>query len=282
MIHQEFLDIDFRKNRDPRRGLPSTDALTIRKHEVLLPAERIAGKRILDLGSFVGATGDWCLQNNAAEYVGVEISDQFATTSKDLLSRFHGDQNWKIITQGFDQFFSQDHDRYDIVFAWGVVHHVIDHVWFLREMARRADQIIIGARPPKVMWREHEVDPHYLRRLEYEIPYTEYHTGEMSLMYRPGQSVNCVSANSSMAAVCLTMELEGFTPDFTAYEYFKQLQPRDFGMFKDFDQPGFYIVDFIRTNKVTRHTYEQLHYNPSLIQDWSDWGSRPNNFVNQS
>lgn len=273
MIHQKFLDIDYRKDRDPRRGLPSTDALTIRKHEVLMPRARIQGKKVLDLGCFMGATADWCLQNGVVEYTGIEISKQFADTAIELLNEYHPGRPWTIINQGFDQFFAENYNHYDIVFAWGVVHHVLDHAWFLREMAQRGDEIIVGARPPKVMWQDHKITEQYLRRLEYEIPYTEYHNGEMSLMYRPGQSVNCTSANSSMAAICLIMELQGFQPDFTAYEYFKRLQPNDFGMFPDFDRPGFYIVDFKRTGTIRKNTYEKLHYDPSLIQGYSDWAS---------
>lgn len=270
MIHQEFLDIDYRKNRDPRRGLPSTDELTIHKHEVLLPRERIQGRRILDLGCFMGATADWCLQNGAAGYTGVEISQEFAHTARQLLTKYHAGGNWTVVNQGYDQFFHGNQDRYDIVFAWGVLPHVLDHAWILGEMAKRADQVIVAARPPKVMWRDHEITPDYLRRLEYEIPYTEYHNGGMSLMYSPELHVSCTSANSSLAAVCLIMELHGFRADLTAYEHFKQLLPERFGMFADFDHPGYYIADFQNAGKATKHTYEQLHYDPSLIEVYVD------------
>ena len=115
MIHADFLDIDFRKQRNPKASLVSTDALTIHKHEVLLPQELIKGKRILDLGCFQGATGDWCLRNGAASYTGVEISQDFSDTARTLMTKHHPGGNWRILTQGFDQFFDADKSKFDII-----------------------------------------------------------------------------------------------------------------------------------------------------------------------
>jgi len=276
MIHRDFLDPDFRKNRDPKRGLPSTDSLTIRKHEILLPRSVVEGKRVLDLGSFIGATGDWCLKNGAKEYVGVEISAEFNNIAKQALTKHHPGQNWTCINQGFDQFFADNTDKFDIVFAWGVVHHTFDHVWFLRNLALRGDHVIVAARPPKVMWRGQadSISDEFLKQLEYDIPYTEYHNGEMSLMYKPGISIQCTSANSSLAAVKTIMGLEGFGADLTAHEQFKQLQPNDFGIFKDFDHPGMYVINFYRNQIKQYNTYEEFHYNTELFQNQttSIWG----------
>lgn len=265
MIHADFLDIDYRKKRDPRRGLVSTDALTIHKHEILLPRDIVAGKSILDLGCFHGATGDWCLRNNAAHYTGLEINRDFSEIAYTLMDRHHHAKPWEVINQGFDQFFDKDSRKFDIIFAWGVLHHTFDHTWFLKELSKRADHIIIGARTPKCLWRDMVLTDEYVKKLEYDIAYTEYFNGDMSLMYSPGFAVKCTSANSSLAAVKMIMALNGFEADLTAYEHFKKLQPNDFGMFADWDKPGFYIIDFRKTVNTELHTYEQMHYDPDLI-----------------
>ena len=265
MIHSDFLDIDFRKQRDPKKSLVSTDDLTIHKHEVLLPRELIQGKTILDLGCFQGATGDWCLKNSVASYTGVEISQDFSDTARHLMTKHHPGGNWRILTQGFDQFFDSNETKFDIIFAWGVLHHTLDHVWFLTELAKRADHVIIGARTPRVMWRDTTVDPDFLKKLEYDIAYTEYHNGEMSLMYQPDFAVKCVSANSSLAAVKMIMATNGFGADLAAYEHFKQYQPTSFGTYAAWDQPGFYVVNFHRNSANKLNTYEKMHYDPSSI-----------------
>lgn len=265
MIHSDFLDIDFRKQRNPKTSLVSTDDLTIHKHEVLLPCELIKGKRILDLGCFHGATGDWCLRNGAASYTGVEISQDFSDTARTLMTKHHHDGAWQILTSGFDQFFDVNKTKFDIVFAWGVLHHTLDHVWFLNELSQRADHVIIGARTPRVMWRDTTVGPDFLTKLEYDIAYTEYHNGEMSLMYQPDFGVKCVAANSSLAAVKIIMATNGFEADLTAYEHFKQYQPTSFGTFAKWDQPGFYVINFHKEPSKKLSTYEKMHYDPNTI-----------------
>jgi hypothetical protein len=265
MIHSDFLDIDFRKQRDPKKSLVSTDDLTIHKHEVLLPPELIKGKTILDLGCFHSATGDWCLRNGSASYTGVEISQEFSDIARGLMTKHHPGGNWRIHTAGFDQFFDADKTKFDIVFAWGVLHHTLNHVWFLNELSQRADHVIIGARTPRVMWRDTSVDSEFLKKLEYDIAYTEYHNGEMSLMYGPEFGVKCVAANSSLAAVKMIMATNGFETDLDAYEHFKQYQPTSFGMFAGWDQPGFYIINFHKNSDKKLSTYEKMHYDTDLI-----------------
>jgi hypothetical protein len=118
------------------------------------------------------------------------------------------------------------------------------------------------------MWRvqQDSISDEFLKQLEYDIPYTEYHNGEMSLMYKPGVSIQCTSANSSLAAVKTIMGLEGFDADLTAYEEFKQIQPTNFGMFKDFDHPGQFVINFYKSSSKAYHTYEEFYYNKELFQ----------------
>jgi len=52
--HPEFLEKDFRANRPPECGVPMNPNITIKKHEWLLPPERLVDKRVLDIGSFIG------------------------------------------------------------------------------------------------------------------------------------------------------------------------------------------------------------------------------------
>ena len=77
MINNEFIQRDFRINRPSKFGLPVTGEINLIKHQVMLPLNAIADKHILDVGSFIGITGDWCLNNGAASYTGVEIHPEF-------------------------------------------------------------------------------------------------------------------------------------------------------------------------------------------------------------
>ena len=267
-IHQDFLDVDFRKDRDPAVGLPSTDKLTMYKHHRLLPKNTVKDRRILDLGSFVGATADWCLNNGCKEYIGVEISTDFYKTSVELLDKHQPGNNWKIYNQSIQEYFSQHKDHYDIIFAWGIIHHFEDHMQLMKSLAQCGDHVIVMGRNPKVMWNkfDKDADKKFLHDLEYNIPYTEYHNGEMTLLYKNRSSVRCTSANSSMAAVAVPMELLGFRKDITAYEDFKKEVPDFFGMW--YERVGHYVIEFFKDKKI-RFNYYDMHKNPDLIEQTS-------------
>ena len=121
LTHPEFLDQDFRANKPPNCGVPYNNNITVMKHELLLSPSVVAGKRILDIGSFIGQTADWCLTNGAAHVTGVEISKEFCTTAKDLLGKYYTQDQYTIINQGLDEFFAHNTQQFDIVFCWGVL-----------------------------------------------------------------------------------------------------------------------------------------------------------------
>lgn len=274
-INQEFLDRDFRRCRPLALGIPSTDELTTTRHSLLLPPELIQDKRILDLGSFLGITADWCLNSGVASYTGVEISPEFSSASVELLNKYHSDKSWTIVNQSLEQFFADDQEQYDIIFCWGVVHNTCDHIGHMRQLARRADHIILQDRQPKIMWREHvsELSDEFWRKLEYDIPYQEWFSGEMTALFTNMGSVQVTASNSSIAAMRLTMEMEGFRSDLTAYEKLKQLFPQDFGLPRDPKLLGYYVIEFFRDSTVNTHApLDQMIEDKNLRdQNFVDW-----------
>ncbi len=77
-FNEELLSTDWRRNRPQKFGFRMTDQKTIHKHQRLLPPELVKGKTILDIGSYISQTGDWCLNHGATKYTGVEIIKEFA------------------------------------------------------------------------------------------------------------------------------------------------------------------------------------------------------------
>lgn len=274
-IHQEFLDNDFRSNRPPECGVPMNPEITKQKHELLLPPDLIKGKSILDIGSFIGQTGDWCLNNGAASYTGVEISKQFAETSRELLSTFYSDQTWAIYNGSLENFFETNSGHYDIVFCWGVLFGNIDHMWLMRELAQRADHVIVESRHPKAMWKGYEkIIPNPMwESLEYEIPYQEWQDGTMTMLAAVNGSVKCTAANSSIAALKLMMEVEGFSASLGVYEELKKRFPHNFGMFRDPNKIGRFVVEFYKDSEAKKHylTNEIFEDNAKWDATYVDW-----------
>jgi len=264
-FNQEFIDKDFRVNRPRALSMTSTTELTVNRHSLLLPESVVAGKRVLDLGSFIGQTGDWCLNKGAKSYTGVEINPDFYATSIELLERYHRGQSWSVINQSLEQYFSEHVDQFDIVFCWGVMHALVDHTWALKQMAQRANRVIVQGRHPKTMWNNvaNSIDDDFWKELEYNIPYQEWHNGQsQTVIYSDNSSVRVTASNTSLAAVRLIMNLEGFDIDTSVYEQLKTLHPVDFGMHREINKIGYWVADFTRTAThstpvILRQVYEQ-------------------------
>ena len=274
MFNQEFLDKDFRHNRPIKFGIPMNDNVTLIKHQTLLPTELVKGKRILDIGSFIAQTGNWCLNNDAASYTGVEINKEFHDTATELMEKYHPNQAWQLINASLEEYLARTPEQYDIVFCWNVIFGHNDHSWVLRELGNRADHVIVGSRHPKAMWNNnHSIIPHdFWYDLEYTIPYQEWQTGSMTQTFGVNASVYCTSANSSIGAMKVIMELEGFRSDITAYEKLKTVLPNDFGMFREPNKIGFFVVEFFKDSSANKHAViDQLYHNPEL---------RDKNYVN--
>lgn len=274
-IHKEFLDLDFRANRPPECGVPMNPNITIKKHEWLLPPELIKGKHILDIGSFIGQTGDWCLNNGAASYLGVEISTEFAEKSRELLNKYHTTKDWAIWNGGLEGFFEQNTGHYDIIFCWGVLFGHPDHAYVMREFANRADHVIVESRHPKAMWdgNQYVIAPDFWHDLEYTIPYTEWQTGSMTMLAATNGSIRCTAANSSIGALRVLMELNGFSANLDVYEKLKEAFPDNFGMFRESKKIGRFVVEFHKDKNAKKHDLtEDIFVDPvKWDSNYVDW-----------
>ena len=274
-FNKELLTSDWRRNRPEKFGLRMTDQKTIYKHERLLPPELIKGKSILDIGSYISQTGDWCLNNGAVKYTGVEIIKEFADKGVELMQKYHAGENWNIITSSLEDYFSNHTEKYDIIFCWGVSFSQIDHAWFIKNLCERCDHMALNWRHPKVMWNDnqHEISDELWRKLEYDIPYQEWQEDEMTQTAGKNASVYCASVHTSMKAVQLLMRMNGFSSSTDSYDYFKKVIPEDIGMFRDKNRPGFFVVEGTRDAAATRpNLFNEMVNNPEVWNEkWIDW-----------
>ena len=267
-INPEFLDQDFRSNRPSNLGVAINADITIQKHQLLLPLERIHNKHILDIGSFIGQTGDWCLNNGAASYTGIEISNEFANKSIELLSKYHKNNNWKIINQSLSEYFKLNNKKFDIVFCWGVLFGHHDHSWFIKELTKCGDHIVLESRHPKLIWNNNTnlISDNFWHNLEYNIPYAEWHAGEMTMLAATNGSIKCTAQNSSIKALSLLMELEGYTANLDVYEQLKIKFPSNFGMFREPNKIGRFVIEFFKDGNAHQH-----HLTENIFKNKNAW-----------
>lgn len=229
-----------------------TDKKTVDKHEQLLPASLIAGKSILDIGSYISQTGDWCLNNGATKYTGVEVIKDFADKGRELMRKHHPGGNWDIINSSVEDYFNDHTEKYDIIFCWGVLFSQIDPGLFIRNLTQRADRITINGRHPKVMWYENhkEISDELWKKFEYEIPYQEWQENEMTQTAEKNASVRVTSVHTSMKATQILMKMNGFSSSTSSYDRLKKLMPDDVGMFREKDKVGFYVLECVRDESI--------------------------------
>ena len=127
--YPDFITSDPRRLRKDgiRGGYNIDEIFQFHRHNTLLPKETVVEKRVLDLGSCVGATGAWVLENGAARYVGVELQNNFCSISQDNLTKIYPNKDWDIKQQSFNDFFLTNTEPFDIVVAFGVLY---DSVYF--------------------------------------------------------------------------------------------------------------------------------------------------------
>jgi Methyltransferase domain len=144
-IYQEFVSADPRSKMEQDTAIYhhiSDDFHTLR-HSLCLAPEKLKGKRVLDLGSCLGATGAWVLHHGAEKYVGVEIQQDFASLSENNLGKYFDTSKWEIITKSFDDFFKSNTEEFDIVIALEVLYTVPSIEVFLKNISELNAELLV-------------------------------------------------------------------------------------------------------------------------------------------
>jgi len=194
----EFYLLDNRQNRSFN---PVSKEMLEDKLHVLLPQWLIQDKNILDLGSCMGAAGQWALHHGAASYTGVELQKEYAAQSQKLLTPWKNRAH--IYQQDIRSFIKEkNEDSYDVILMAGVIYLFVDPKNIIDEICRVAKETIViettypqiirnGKLPPSALITE------YTHRQEVNLP-----DGKESLLG--------ICATSSLRALDLMFSLNGF------------------------------------------------------------------------
>lgn len=139
----EFIDLDTRKDR----GWSPVNAETLdTRHEASLPANIVKDCTVLDLGSCLGASGQWVLSNGSSHYTGVEIQPKMVENSNSLLSKHWRSNQFTIVKQDVREFLKQsilENKKWDVVIAVGIIYAFLDTYGILKEIAEITNKIVI-------------------------------------------------------------------------------------------------------------------------------------------
>lgn len=199
--HPRFFEED---NRQHRGFNPVTRAFLETRYTYLLPPEQVQGKRILDLGSCLGAAGQWVLFHGAAEYTGVEVQPEYAGRSRELLA--HWGKKARILELDVRRFLESAEDKaYDLVIAAGMLYHFIDTKSIIDDLCRICRETIVveSNHPPASR----------LGRLSPALAVTEYVTDQEVNLASGCESLLGVSATTSLPGLDILFALNGFSRD---------------------------------------------------------------------
>ena len=139
----EFVNFDSRKDR----GFSPVTAETLdNRHEISLPDWLVNSMSVLDLGSCLGATGQWVLSKGARHYTGVEVQPALAKTSQDLLSQHWPAEKFAIVQQDIREFLKSEiaaGKKYDVVVMIGVIYAFLDIYGMLEQVKEICDYAVI-------------------------------------------------------------------------------------------------------------------------------------------
>jgi cyclopropane fatty-acyl-phospholipid synthase-like methyltransferase len=194
----EFVTLD---NRRFRNSNICTAVGLQNKFEVQLPADLIAGKTVLDLGSCLGAAGHWALSNHAKHYTGVELQDYYVDTSQQLLSNLYSLEKFSIVQDNIDTFLDNcitNSITYDYVLAGGILHGFFNTIELLKKISLVSNNTVV-------------IDTINLRDTK---PNSGFIFFKNTSMIRAGvdvqDSYNALSANINLSALDMVMSVNGY------------------------------------------------------------------------
>ena len=139
----EFISLDPRSKRPKGLGYAVNPDFMLARHTALIPPDLIKGKRVLDLGSCLAATGAWCLSSGASFYMGVEIDEEFFINSTNCLKKYYPPESWSIQKSSIEDFLSRNKEKYDVLIASGVMYGSENPTDLLKSFSKCADFLII-------------------------------------------------------------------------------------------------------------------------------------------
>lgn len=130
-------------SKDKPRGQLITLEKSQDKHSKMLTVEICENNSILDLGSCISASGAWAIEQGAMSYTGIEKSKHNYDIAVKNLKKYFSPSMWTVHNTSVMEWFFDNQQSYDIVFAGGILYGHEDQILFLEECAKRTQKYLI-------------------------------------------------------------------------------------------------------------------------------------------
>lgn len=195
--YPEFVEQDLRKDRPV---IPVTIETLNNRHDALLPDWLIESKTVLDLGSCLGATGQWVLENGCSHYTGVEVQPELADTSNSLLSKYWTSNQYSIVQQDLRSFLDEtiaSDKKYDVIVMLGVIYAFLDTYTILSKVASICNYSIV-------------IESNYTKSVPKSGAFIQIHDNQNLNSTVPNHAYQGVGARPNPDAMAIMMDTLGF------------------------------------------------------------------------
>lgn len=248
----QFINTDVRTRRPRDYMMPITAETMTARHQLWFAKTDLVGKKILDLGCCVGATGAWVLDHGAAHYTGVDLQQDFVDQSTENLSVYYPPEKWKIVKSDIIGFLKNCTEQFDIIVIAGSIYSMIDYYSVVKDMCRIGKEIIIESYHPYRALQEiwPEKSDQELMDLWKTVSMVSIETSGQTMSQGGSQLHD--SARPSMAAFAKIFGHLGWTSDFELNDLAVKELPDVYSL----QSPGYAVRFILRSTQGSKLVYD--------------------------
>jgi SAM-dependent methyltransferase len=195
--YDDYPDFYTQDHRQKRLLSPINKEQLENRHAAMFAEWNIQDKSVLDLGSCLGATGQWVLFHGARHYTGVEAQAAYAERSRHLLG--HYADRIRIEQTSIEDFLAENTEEFDVVVMLGVIYAFLSYHDLLAKVARICKETLIieGVYP-------------YPNVCNPKAPIVEITTEQSMVLADAEQHVQGVGVRISPSALSIVLSTMGF------------------------------------------------------------------------
>ena len=195
--YDDYPEFYTQDHRQKRLLSPVNKEQLEKRHAAMFAEWNIRDKTVLDLGSCLGATGQWVLFHGARHYTGVEAQTAYAEQSRRLLG--HYSDRVRIEQGAIEDFLDENRDEFDVVVMLGVIDAFLNYHDLLAKVARICKETLIieGVHP-------------YPNVCNPKAPIVEITTEQSMVVADAEQHVQGVGVRISPSALSIVLGTMGF------------------------------------------------------------------------
>ena len=248
----DFISTDVRTRRPRDYMMPITADVMATRHQLWFANTDLVGKRVLDLGCCVAATGAWVLDHGAAHYTGVDLQQDFVEQSEKNLGLHYAPEQWQIINSDIIGFLKNCQQQFDVVVIAGSIYSMIDYYSVVKDICRIGKEVIIESYHPyralQEIWPE-KTDAE-LMNLWKTVSMISIETSGQTMSQGGSQLHD--SARPSMAAFAKIFAHLGWASDFELNEQAVKDLPDVYSL----QSPGYAVRFILRGTQGSKSVYD--------------------------